>query len=154
MHKDQVPKDQSVIIFLKFSSNESLRAFKIPDRFQMIHLVQRIIDKDIAMQKVKVKIEEFQKEIKEVYSLFKPLIEKGLPHFWDEDNALLKKEDYDNLLVRGRNDHSQFENLEGNLRGEVVVQKLGNVFDIFNLIKQVNFSPLIEEYIDLEIEAQ
>ena len=45
--------------------------------------------------------------------------------------------------------------MEGNLRGEVVVQKLGNIFDLFNLVRQVNFPPpLIEEYIDLEIEAQ
>ena len=102
-----------------------------------------------------MKIEELQKEIKDVYSLFKPLIEKGMPHFWDEDNCLLKKEDYDNLLVQKRNDHSQFENLEGNLRGEVVVEKLGNVFDLFNQVRKVNFPPpLIEEYIDLEIEAQ
>ena len=75
-------------------------------------------------------------------------------HFWNEDNALLNKEDYHNLLVLKRNDHSQFENLEGNLRGEVVVQKLGNIFDLFKLVRQVNFPPpLIEEYIDLEIEA-
>ena len=122
--------------------------------FQMIHSVQRIIDKDATLHKVKARIEELQKEIKEVYALFKPLIEKGLPHFWDEDNTLLKKEDYDNLLVQRRNDHSQFENLEGNLRGEVIVQKLGNVFDLFNLVRQVNFPPpLIEEYIHLEIEV-
>lgn len=82
MHKDPVPKAQSVIKFLKFFSDEALRSFKIPKRFQMIHLVQRIIDKDIALQKFKAKIEELQKEIKEIYSLFKPLIKKGLPHFW------------------------------------------------------------------------
>ena len=36
-----------------------------------------------------------------------------------------------------------------------MVQKLGNVFDLFNLDRQVNFPPpLIEEYIDLEIEDQ
>lgn len=36
-----------------------------------------------------------------------------------------------------------------------MVQKLGNVFDLFNLVRQVKFSsPLIEEYIDLEIEAR
>ena len=35
------------------------------------------------------------------------------------------------------------------------MQKLGNIFDLFNLIRQINFPPpLIEEYIDLEIEAQ
>ena len=106
MHKDLVPKAQTIIKFLKFSSDEALRAFKIIDRFQMIHSVQRTINKDVALQKVKSRIEELQKEIKEVYSLFKPLVEKNLPHFWEEDNALLNKEDYDNLLVLKRNDHS------------------------------------------------
>lgn len=67
----------------------------------------------------------------------------------------MKKDDYDNLIVLRRNDHSQFEKLEGNIKGEVVVQKLGNAFDLFNLVRQVKFPPpLIEKYIDLEIEAQ
>ena len=36
-----------------------------------------------------------------------------------------------------------------------MVQKLGIVFDLFNQVRQVSFPPpLIEEYIDLEIEAQ
>ena len=39
MHKDPMPKSHYVIKFLKFSSNESLRAFKIHDRFEMIHSV-------------------------------------------------------------------------------------------------------------------
>ena len=72
----------------------------------MIHSVQRIIDKDATLQKVKARIEELQKEIKEVYAIFKPLIEKRLPQFWNEDNALLSKEDYDNFLVLKINDHS------------------------------------------------
>ena len=45
---------------------------------------------------------------------------------------MLQKETNDNLLVQKRNDHSQFENLEGNLRGEVIVVKLGQIFDVFN----------------------
>jgi hypothetical protein len=45
--------------------------------------------------------------------------------------------------------------LEGNLRGEVVVEKFGDTFDLFNQVRRVSFpSPLIEEYVDLEIEAQ
>ena len=128
MHKDPLPKSHSVIKFLKLSFDEALRAFKIHQIFQMIHSVHNSVDKDIAMQKVKLKIEELQKEIKDVYSLFKPLIEKGLPHFWDEDNCLPKKENYDNLLVQKRNDHSQLENLEGNFRGEVVVENHGDIF--------------------------
>ena len=37
MHKDPLPKPHSMIKLLKFSSDEALRAFKIHDRFQMIH---------------------------------------------------------------------------------------------------------------------
>ena len=81
IHKEPVGKALSVIKFLKFSSEEALRAFKIQDRFQMIHTVQKNVDKDNAMEKVKEKTKALQKEIKEIYSLFKPLIEKGLPHF-------------------------------------------------------------------------
>ena len=36
-----------------------------------------------------------------------------------------------------------------------MVEKLGDIFDIFNQVRHVNFPPsLIEEYIDLEIESQ
>ena len=114
---------------------------------------QRIVDKDNAIHKVKEKIETLQKEIKEFYVLFKPLIEKGLPPFWDENNCLLKKEVYDNLLVQKRNDHSQFENMEGNLKGETIVEKIDDIFDL--QIRKVKLPPpLIEEYIDLEIKAR
>lgn len=64
IHKDHVGKAHSVIKFLKFSSDEALRDFKIQDRFQMIHSIQRIVDKDNVMTKVKVKIKDLQKEIK------------------------------------------------------------------------------------------
>ena len=41
---------------------------------------------------------------------------------------------------------TQFENLEGNLRGEVMAKKLGDTFDLFNPVRRVIFPyPLIEE---------
>ena len=55
IQKQHVGKALSVIKFLKFSSDEALRAFKIQDRFQMIHAVQKNVDKDNAMKKVKEK---------------------------------------------------------------------------------------------------
>ena len=58
------------------------------------------------MQKVKAKTKGLQKKIKEFYYLFKPLIDKGFPPFWDENNYLLQKEVYHNLLLQKRNDHS------------------------------------------------
>ena len=87
-----------------------------------------------------------------MYDIFKPLMDKGLPYFWDTENILLKKDQYDNLIVNKRNDHSNFEDLEGNLRGEVLAAKLGDVFELLNMVKNITFPQLeVEEYINLEI---
>ena len=68
------------------------------------------------------------------------------------NNCLLKREVYDNLLVQKRNDHSQFENTERNLKGETIAEKLDDIFYLLGQIRKVKLpSPLIEEYIDLEI---
>lgn len=65
---------------------------------------------------------------------------------------MIKKEQYDNLIVNKRNDHSNFEDLEGNLRGEVLVAKLGDIFDLLNMVKRITFrQPKVEEYINLEV---
>ena len=92
VHKEPVEKAHSVINFLKFSSDEALQAFKVNDRYHTIMLVKRVNYKDELIRKVHNRTEALQKEIKEVYSIFKPLIEKGLLHFWDVENRLLKKE--------------------------------------------------------------
>ena len=52
-------------------------------------LLQRVVDKEELTNKVHNKIETLQKEIKEMYALFKPLMEKGLPYLWDAENRLL-----------------------------------------------------------------
>lgn len=53
VHKELVEKSQSIINFLKFSSDEALQAFKASDIFQTIMLVKRVIDKDEMIRKVK-----------------------------------------------------------------------------------------------------
>ena len=153
-HKNPAEKAQVVINFLKFSSDETLQTFKVNDGYQTIILLQRIIDKDELTKKVHSKIETLQKEIKEMYALFKPLIEKGLPYFWDAENRMLKKDRYENLIVSKRNDHSNFEDLEGNLRGQVLVVKLGDIFYLLNMAKRIKLpNPEVEEYINLELLA-
>ena len=75
-----------------------------------------------------------------------------MPLFWDTEKRLIKKEQYDNLIVNKRNDHSNFEDLEGNLRGEVLVVKLGDIFDLLNMVKRITFPQSeVEEYINLEV---
>lgn len=154
LHKEPVEKAHNVINFLKFSSDEALQAFKVDDRYQTIILLKRVIDKYELIRKVHNRTEALQKEINEIYAIFKPLIEKGLPYFWDTENKLLNKEQYEDLIVSKRNDHSNFEDLEGNLRGEVLVAKLGGVFDLLNMARRIKLpNPIDEDYINIEILA-
>ena len=141
LHKTPSKMARIAINLFKLSSEEALQAFKITDRYQTILLLQRVIEKEELIQKVHDKNKVLQEEIKTVYAIFKPLMDKGLPYFWDNENRLFKKDHYDNLIVTKRNDHSSFEYLEGNLRGEVLVAKLGDVFELLNMIKKNYFSP-------------
>ena len=152
LHKSPVERAKITINFLKFSSDEILQTFKVNDRYQTIFLLQRVVDKEELIQKVHDRCKILQEEIKTFYAIFKPLMDKGLPFFWDSENRLLKKDDYDNLVVTKRNDHSNFEDLEGNLRGEILVTKLGDVFELLNMIKKIYLPHTeVEEYINLEI---
>ena len=77
-----------------------------------------------------------------------------MPYFWDVDNRLLKKKDYNDLLVNKRNDHTNFEYLEGNLKGEVIEVKFGYLFNILNMARRIKFlKPVVEYYINLELLA-
>ena len=76
VHKQPIVKAQILMNFLKFSSDEAWHAFKVNDQFQTLMLFKRVIDKDEMIGKVKNRSEALQNEIKEIYSLFKPLIEK------------------------------------------------------------------------------
>ena len=117
-------------------------------------LVQRILTTDEMIKQVRSRCELLHKEVKEIYDFLKSLLEKELPPLWDPENKLLSKRDYSELLVRKRNDHSKFDDLEGSLKGETIVVKLGDLFDLLNIIKRIKFpKPLIEEYINLELEA-
>ena len=91
LHKTPVERARVAINFLKLSSEEALQAFKIIDRYQTILLLQRVIEKEKLIQKVHDKSKALQGEIKAIYVIFKPLMDKGLPCFWDSENRLLKK---------------------------------------------------------------
>ena len=152
LHKSPVEKAQSTITFLKFTSDEYLHNFKVEDQFQTIFLLQRVVEKGELIQKVHDKCKALQEEVKAFYNAIRPLMDKGLPFFWDAENRLLRKDDYNNLIVAKRNDHTNFEDLEGNLRGKVLVTKLGDVFELVHMIKRVVLPPSeAEEYINLEI---
>ena len=47
-------------------------------------------------------------KVKGVITLFKPLVNKGIPFFWEEKGPLLTQEEYLERLFLCRSDHSSF----------------------------------------------
>ena len=143
------------IKFLKHCNREALAVLQITDRFKFMSKAQKIVEKSKARQKLQEKISVLQKDIKQDHSAMKKMFDKGLPFFWDEKNVLIPKEEYHKLLGEKINDYSLFKNMDGVLRGEVVLEKLGELFEIMTLMKNLKLnSSNFEEYLDLEVESR
>ena len=69
------------------------------------------------MNEVKAKAKQMGK-LHKFEAYMKLLFEKGLPSFQDKKGKLLKKEEYVASLRKVRQDHSKFQSMEGNLKGE------------------------------------
>ena len=61
---------------------------------------------------------------------------KGLPSFWDSNGQLLIKDDYDNLIYQERINHNKFEDMEKNLKGENIVFKLSDDFNVLGQLQE------------------
>lgn len=90
------------------------------------------------MNKLLDKVKQREEEVKNFKEIFKKIFEKGLPSFWEKNDKLFSKYDYNILLTQVRMDHSKFEDTEKRLKGEVIINKLSNDFNVldqFQLIK-------------------
>ena len=100
-------------------------------------------------------------EIEYFYKKFKPLFDKGLPTFWYNNDNLFNKDDYDNLLTHQRVNHDKFQDMEGTVKGEDILNKLEDDFDILCQLKHIrkslppiSFSKCVEpEVIAWEMQA-
>ena len=88
--------------------------------------------------------------------LFNPLVNRGIPFFWEEMGPLLSQKKYLDKLVNCRSDHSKFEDMQQALSGRVVFDKLVEEFKLLFDFKVVcakvpNFS--YADNMDLKVLA-
>ena len=57
-------------------------------------------------------VKSLEEEIEDFYKKFKPLFDKGLPTFWYNNDRLLNKDDYDDLLAQQRVNHDKFQDMK------------------------------------------
>ena len=69
-------------------------------------------------------------KIKEVIKLFKPLVDRGIPFFWEEKGPLLSKKYYLERLVSCRSDNIKFEEMQQSLLGKTIFDKLASQFEL------------------------
>ena len=81
---------------------------KIQDIIGIIMRAKKFIEMHKLMNKVKMAAEKMREDVKQFQLQFKDLIDKDLPSFWDKNNRLLHKNDYDRLLSGERMNHDKF----------------------------------------------
>lgn len=96
----------------------------VNDRFGIILRARRIIEKHNLMKTVKDKAKHVMEEVQQFQKKLQVIFDKGLPSFWDNNEQLLIKDDYDNLIYQERMNHNKFEDMEKSLKGENIVSKV------------------------------
>ena len=79
---------------------------------------------------VQAKINIIDPKVHDVIKLFKPLVRRGIPFFWEEMGPLLTQEYYLERLILYRVDHNKFGDMQHALSGPIVFNKwLGHLND-------------------------
>lgn len=154
LHKRPVNVAHKTIIFLHQTSNETLRTLGLRDRFVVIIYAKKIIEKHNLMNEVKAKAELMRNEVHKFEAYMKLLFEKGYPSFWDKKGKLHKKEEYVASVRKVIHDNSKFQSMEGNIKGEEIIDKLGDDFSVlyqFQIIKEVLPSIYFSSCVELEV---
>ena len=79
---------------------------------------------------VQAKMDIIEHKVKEVIRLFKPLVDRGIPFFWEEKGPLLSQNYYLEWLVSFQSDNSKFRDMQQSLLGRTVFYKLGIEFEL------------------------
>ena len=67
-----------------------------------------MVGKHRMLDTVHAKINIIDHKLKEVIEIFKPLVSRGIPFFWEEKGPLLTQEEYLEILALHRADHDKF----------------------------------------------
>ena len=124
MQRRPAEKAQKTVNFLSNISNQHLITLKVQDRLGIVRRAKNFRGMHNLMNQVKMAAEEMKEDVKQFQLQFKDVIDKGLPSFWDKDNRLLHKNDYDKLLSQGRMNHDKFQDMEKGLKAQQIMSKL------------------------------
>ena len=86
--------EENVVSFLSSLSDDVANRYNIQNRVAIISGDKKVIAKHRMLDTIHAKIGIIEHKVKEVIRLFKPLVYKGIPFFWEEKGPLLSQKDY------------------------------------------------------------
>ena len=102
-----------------------------------------MVRKHRMIDTVQAKIDIIDHKVKEVIKLFKQLVSRGIPFFWEEMGPLLTWEEYLERLVLRRADHNKFGDMQHALSGPIVFDKLAGAFEFYLILNPPMLQHLI-----------
>ena len=96
---------------------------------------RKVVTKHRMMETVQAQIDVTNHKLQEILQMFKTLMNKGLPFFWEERGPLLSQKDYKDYMFDCRSDHRKFKDMEQALSGKVLFDKLVSDFELWFYFK-------------------
>ena len=82
------------------------------------------------LETVWAKIEVIEHKVLEFIKLFKSLVSRGLPFFWEEKGPLLSQKEYREFLVHCQLDKNKFGDMKQSLSRKIIFYKLTSEFEL------------------------
>ena len=88
MNKRSAKVAKNAIEFLSSLSDDLVSKYGIQNIVAIISGARKVIAKHRILYTVLAKIGIIDHKVKDVFKLFKPLVDRGVPFFWDEKGPL------------------------------------------------------------------
>ena len=112
-------------------TNEDIRRGNIQNRIPTITWARRAVHKQRHLKMVEAKWNFIRKQADDFPALFKPLVQRGLPLFWEEKGPMLSQKEYYDKLVECRKEHRQFEDMaQQSLSSMTMIKNLSGEFEL------------------------
>ena len=130
VHKRPVGVAQNAINFLSTLSEDQTNRCGIQNKVVVISGARKVVGKHRMSDTVPDKIDIIDHKVKKVIDLFKPLVNMGIPFFWEEKGPLLSQKECLEKLVICRSHNNRFRDMQQALSGKTIFDKLAGEFEL------------------------
>jgi hypothetical protein len=121
-----------------------LNALGDNDRTSLLMDATKVLTKKILVQQPQNKSNSIQRSIETFMKRYKELVKMGLPPCWDKNGNFIQYKSYKDMLIKARDDITQFQYMDGVLKCQTIFCKLIDGFHLLWKIK--NLFPNIPSY--------